>query len=222
MQLTTEEIKQNYHVNLLITYLSHFFNVKEIEVEKKLAYFFNEAKLCKDSKIFWFKKRDLPRINIVKKYINYRFGGNVNHLDVGFGRGTSLFELWGMGNGFPYNTYAIDEDEFVVKELDCLNSWTRHLTTGNICDNCFSDNEFHITTCLEVLEHIEHWELALNEMIRVTSHLLILSVPSKEDNNPEHINLFNTKIFSNFIIGKNINSIKFEFVNNHIIVIIEL
>ncbi len=44
----------------------------------------------------------------------------------------------------------------------------------------FQDNEFHATTCIQVLEHVEDPEVALYELARISSKYVIVSVPYKE------------------------------------------
>ena len=46
-------------------------------------------------------------------------------------------------------------------------------------------------TLLEVLEHIPNVGQAIKNACRIASKYIILTVPSKEDDNPEHIHLLN-------------------------------
>jgi 2-polyprenyl-3-methyl-5-hydroxy-6-metoxy-1,4-benzoquinol methylase len=49
-----------------------------------------------------------------------------------------------------------------------------------------------IVTLLEVLEHIPDVEKAV-AAVRMARKYVVVSVPSKEDNNPEHIHLLTKK-----------------------------
>lgn len=79
----------------------------------------------------------------------------------------------------------------------------------------FSDNEFDLITCLEVLEHLKDYEKALSEIKRVAKKWIIISVPHEPwfqlsnflrgkyfkrlGNHPEHINRWNPTKFKKLI-----------------------
>ena len=60
----------------------------------------------------------------------------------------------------------------------------------------FNDNTFDVVTILEVLEHIPNVKKAIKEAIRVSKKFIVITVPSKEDNNPEHIHLLTKTILT--------------------------
>jgi ubiquinone/menaquinone biosynthesis C-methylase UbiE len=79
----------------------------------------------------------------------------------------------------------------------------------------YKDNAFDLVLCNEVLEHVENPEKALQELKRVTSKYLLLSVPnepifmasnflrgknvSRWGNDIEHINHWSRNSFKNFV-----------------------
>ncbi len=46
-----------------------------------------------------------------------------------------------------------------------------------------------VVTLLEVLEHIPNVEAAVRNAVRIAKQCIVVSVPSKPDDNPEHIHL---------------------------------
>ena len=48
---------------------------------------------------------------------------------------------------------------------------------GSVTDIPFKDNAFEVVGCFEVLEHLTNPEVALNELLRVASTAIVLSVP---------------------------------------------
>lgn len=79
----------------------------------------------------------------------------------------------------------------------------------------FSDNNFDLVICLEVLEHLPYYAKALEELIRLSKKKLIISVPNEPwftilrflggqnilqlGKHPEHVNFWNKKLFLKFL-----------------------
>lgn len=61
------------------------------------------------------------------------------------------------------------------------------------------ENSFDVITMLEVLEHIPEAEKAITEICKVARYFVIISTPSKVDENPEHIHLFNATMLEEML-----------------------
>ena len=77
-------------------------------------------------------------------------------------------------------------------------------------------------TILEVLEHLEHPELAAREALRVARQFVIVSVPSKPDGNPEHIQLFSADRLTRLFLDAGAASVKIDGVLNHLIAVVKV
>ena len=76
-----------------------------------------------------------------------------------------------------------------------------------------------MVTLLEVLEHIKDYKKAIKNAIRLSSSFIVITVPSKEDNNPEHINLLTKDILTKVFNENNITNLKFGSVNGHLFLV---
>jgi 2-polyprenyl-3-methyl-5-hydroxy-6-metoxy-1,4-benzoquinol methylase len=144
-------------------------------------------------------------------------------LDIGSGRGTFL---WPLLDAFPELAItAIDKDEKRVADILAVraggfnNLDARNL---NVTSLDFTDDNFDVVTMLEVLEHIPAAQQALNEVARVASRSLLVSVPSKPDDNPEHIHLFDQKRLTAMLAAAGTVNARFEYVLNHLIVVAKI
>lgn len=133
-------------------------------------------------------------------------------LDVGCGEGFTLnrFRKANIGKdliGVDTSQRAI---ELGRKQFPHLN-----LKEGSAYKLPFKDNTFDLVLCLEVLEHLENPEKALEELCRVSKKYCIISVPNEPwfrfanfirgknlkrwGNDIEHINHWSTGAFKKFI-----------------------
>jgi hypothetical protein len=72
---------------------------------------------------------------------------------------------------------------------------------------------------LEVLEHVPETRKALAEVCRVARRFVLFSVPSKADDNPEHIHLFNQQQLRALLAEQGVTRAHVEYVLNHLIVV---
>lgn len=162
------------------------------------------------------RNEELPR---VRKVLGILQGlAPASLLDIGSGRGTFL---WPLLNAFPYlEVTAIDINPVRVEDINAvhqggfsnLRALLRDATAVDLADQCVD-----VVTALEVLEHLSSPAQAAAEAIRLARHFVVVSVPSKEDDNPEHIHLFDKASFEGLLLSAGARSVKIEYVLNHII-----
>jgi ubiquinone/menaquinone biosynthesis C-methylase UbiE len=81
----------------------------------------------------------------------------------------------------------------------------------------FADDSFDVVTLLEVLEHMPAPDEAAREALRVARRFVVVSVPSKPDDNPEHIHLFDQRALEQLF--STATRVTCEWVLNHIVMV---
>jgi ubiquinone/menaquinone biosynthesis C-methylase UbiE len=141
-------------------------------------------------------------------------------LDIGSGRGTFL---WPLVDAFPdLPITAVDISERRVADILAARAGGLGNLAAHAMDATrlgFADDAFDVVTMLEVLEHIPRAQGALEEAVRVARRFLVLSVPSKSDNNPEHIHLFSGDMLTDMLRLAGARRITIEYVLGHIIAV---
>jgi len=154
---------------------------------------------------------ELPRITKVIGILKSIYPSTL--LDIGSGRGVFLYSLM---RDIP--TVKITASDIKSKCVDDIKDY--YDIDCKLCDARklpFEDESFDVITALECLEHMEDYEETIKELIRVAKNNVIISVPSKEDNNEEHINFLQKKDFEKLIPDY---KLKFEWVLGHMIVVV--
>ena len=172
-----------------------------------------------DLRLHRFKKSmELPRVHKVLGVLKGIQPQNL--LDIGSGRGVFL---WPLLDAFPFlPVTCIDRLDYRIADIQAVhNGGIAQLTArqGDVTALPFADHSFDVVTMLEVLEHIPATTKALQEVCRVARRFLLLSVPSKEDNNPEHIHLFNQTRLRQLLQEQGITRISVEYVLNHMLIV---
>ena len=144
-------------------------------------------------------------------------------LDIGSGRGTFL---WPLLDTFPHlPVTAIDASSQRATELHAVHSGgitqlsALHMDVTTLD---FADNAFDTVTALEVLEHIGDIQTAVAEIVRVAKRFVVVSVPSKEDDNPEHIHLFDNTQLQALFNQAGAQRVQCDYVLNHLIAVIKV
>lgn len=176
-----------------------------------------------EMKMHYFKtKEDLPRVQVVLGFLQgiVPAGQCDSLLDVGSGRGVFLFPLL---RDFPdLDVTSVDILPHRVDLLDCISKGgveNLHPMLADICDGTLPDKSFDVVTMLEVLEHIPDTEKAVRNAVRLARNYIIVSVPSKPDDNPEHIHLFSNDDLKNHFMNAGCSKVKFMSVTNHRVMI---
>ena len=78
------------------------------------------------------------------------------------------------------------------------------------------DNSFDVVTVREVLEHIPEVEKAVKNIVRLSKRYVVVSVPSKPDNNPEHIHLLTKEKLTAVFTEAGAKKLHFDGVNGHL------
>lgn len=173
-------------------------------------------------KMYHFKKKDdLPRVSAVLGFLQ-----GVQHqslLDVGSGRGVFLFPFL---RDFPDTPVtAVDLLPHRVELLQAVAmGGVKRLTVlqQDICDWDAPDGSFDVVTMLEVLEHIPNVERAVANAVRLARRYVVVTAPSKPDNNPEHIHLLTKEKLTGLFTAAGCDKLKFGGVNGHLLAIASL
>ena len=86
-------------------------------------------------------------------------------------------------------------------------------------DNLFPRHSFDVITMLEVLEHIPEVEQAVRAAVRMARQYIVITVPSKPDNNPEHIHLLTKEKLSQMFGAAGCTRLHFDGVEGHLFMV---
>lgn len=136
-----------------------------------------------------------------------------NLVDIGCGEGAVLKIL--EKELCHKNCFGVDIDPENIT-FSTRNAPFCEYKVANIYNMPFRNNSFEVVMCLEVLEHLEKPERALNELQRICSRFIIISVPrepiwrvlnilrgkywNKWGNTPGHINHYRSKDITKLVM----------------------
>ena len=179
-----------------------------------------------DMKIYPFKKseRVMPRVHKTLGFLRGIYFENL--LDVGSGRGAFLFPFM---EAFPH--VCVTSLEILRKRIDLLSDISRGGETRlsvlpiDICEagrDEIPDSSFDVVTLLEVLEHIPRVRDAIRNAVRIAKSYIIVTVPSCEDDNPEHIHLLTKETLTAYFNECGVRKLSFDEVPSHLFMIARL
>ena len=176
-----------------------------------------EAGRAAGLKLHRFKRSaELPRVRAVIGMLHGLAPESL--LDVGSGRGVFL---WPLLDSFPaLPVAAIDQDQTRIDHIEAVRRGGRVGLWARAMDGAameFGDNEFDAVTVLEVLEHVEDPLAVAREAVRVGRRFVIASAPSKADDNPEHIRLFDARSLSALFAEAGARRVSVEYVPGHMV-----
>lgn len=171
-------------------------------------------------KLRCFKKTDLDRVIKCTGILNGLNPSSI--LDLGTGRGNFL-------NYFLYNQIGnvpITCIEKSAKYVDRINKSILYTPFKCVAvEMDLFDNRLgaDVVTAFEILEHIKNWEQALKMCILSANKYVLISVPSKEDNNPEHLHVITPNMIKDAISKFSFEiQVKISGVLNHNIFLLKL
>lgn len=167
-------------------------------------------------KLYRFKPHDdLPRVRMVMGFLKAIQPDSL--LDIGSGRGVFLNSFL---TAFPWvNVTSLDILPHRVQALrDIANGGLPQLTAieQDLCAWDAPDNSFDVVTLLEVLEHIPDTASAIRAAVRLARRYIVVTVPSKPDNNPEHIHLLTKSDLTELFTAAGCTSLSFGGVPGHL------
>jgi ubiquinone/menaquinone biosynthesis C-methylase UbiE len=176
-------------------------------------------------KLHRFKRTmDLPRVRAVLGVLRALNPSRL--LDVGTGRGVFL---WPLLDAFPdLEVTAVEHDERRRGHLEAVRRGglqRLHVIGADACRVPFVDDAFDVVTALEVLEHqTDPFPLA-REVLRLAARFVVVSVPSKPDENPEHVQLFTAATLEALLRqagAAKVQKVQINYVLNHIIAVVRV
>lgn len=158
----------------------------------------------------------LPRVRRVFGFLHQLQPTSL--LDVGSGRGAFL---WPLLDTFPHlAVHCIDVRADRVADIEAVRAGGVGRLSASVGDAeqmTFADGSFDGVTMLEVLEHMPDPGRAVAEAVRVARGFVAVSVPSKPDDNPGHIHLFDERSLTDLFRGAGVDRLSIDHVLNHIV-----
>ena len=169
-------------------------------------------------KLYRFKRghENLPRVRQILGFL--RSVQPESLLDVGSGRGVFLFPFLDGFPGVPVTSLDLLDHRVGFLE-DIRRGGVDRLTAlrADICACPLPEKSADVVTMLEVLEHIPDVQAAVTAAVRVARRYVAVTVPSKADDNPEHIHLLTKQVLTELFQNAGCARLHFSGVPGHLI-----
>lgn len=176
-----------------------------------------------EDKLYYFKNthEEMARVRRVLGFLrSVQFD---SLLDVGSGRGVFLLPFM---SEFPWvGVTSVDILPRRVQYLQDLSAGGLTQLTAmqaDITAMSLPEKSRDVVTLLEVLEHIPQVELAIASAVKITRKHVVVTVPSKPDNNPEHIHLLTKDKLTAMFAAAGCTRLRFDGVNGHLFMVATL
>ena len=170
-------------------------------------------------KMYRFKNHeDLPRVHKVLGFLRSIWPENL--LDVGSGRGVFLFPFLCAFPATPVT--SVDLLDYRVEFLNDIRRGGMDQLTAmqmDICSDELPEKSFDVVTMLEVLEHIPDVQKAVCSAVRLAKGYVVVTVPSKPDNNPEHLHLLTKDRLTELFTNAGCTRLQFDAVPGHLFMV---
>ncbi len=141
-------------------------------------------------------------------------------LDVGSGRGVFLIPFM---KEFPWvrvtSINLLEKRVTFVNELDDGGFAQLQTERKDLCTRPYPDKSFEVVSLLEVLEHIPEVEKAVTAAVRMAKRYVVVTVPSKPDDNPEHIHLLTKDRLTDLFGTAGCRRLHFDGVEGHLFMV---
>lgn len=177
------------------------------------------AAKAKGLKTHYFKRSVvLPRVRRVLGFLSGITFSSL--LDVGSGRGVFL---WPFLETFPdKEVHCVDLLPHRVelhRTVAAGGVFDLHPHEGDVRTMDLPDGSVDVVTMLEVLEHIPDVAGAIRNAVRMARQYVVVTVPAKADDNPEHIHLLTKDILTDLFNAAGCRQLHFGGVPNHLFMV---
>ena len=91
---------------------------------------------------------------------------------------------------------------------------------GDVTQTDLGTDAYDVVTALEVLEHLHQPGMACRRILAAARRFVVASVPSKPDNNPEHIQFFKPDDLVSMFKDAGAAKVSIDHVHNHMIAVV--
>lgn len=173
-----------------------------------------------EDKLYYFKNmhEEMARVKRVLGFL--RSVQFESLLDVGSGRGVFLLPFMAE---FPW--VNVTSADILPRRVQYLQDLARggilQLTAmqADITTMPLPEKSRDVVTLLEVLEHIPQVEKAIEAAVKIARKHVVVTVPSKPDNNPEHIHLLTKDKLTAMFNAAGCSRLRFDGVNGHLFMV---